>query len=364
MVEQTAYRLAKSTGTHGDIFAAVGLADLMAGLLPGKLRSGVTILDAGGEFAIRLPANGDYARLSPAPCYPFLKANEKTKVPLGAQDVVDYKEQKAKADRIKQLKAELRKKQNPDPELQQLIQQDEPRDDWRLLQVLNVLQGDETSNRIHDTIVRTSPSAFRKLVGSALEAVAAGRPSGVHWPASAVQLFTPNVAKGFNRLKPDSTSRGALPNQPWTDPFLEWMKYRGYFLVACPFFQGSKAEHVRLLCPVPAEITVTALASVARGLRTSRIYGGPPKMDSLAVLQLAELLVRHSQEFHDAGTEPYPDLSLLRKTPSDLISGLTVTHYQSMGNSKAVSTHVHPCASRLVPFGRRRRRGPAPGNSR
>jgi hypothetical protein len=60
-------------------------------------------------------------------------------------------------------------------------------------------------------------------------------------------------------------------------------------------------------------------------------------MDALAVLRIAEFLVRHSDEYQDRGVEVLPGLSLRGRTPAEAISGVMVTHYQSLGNAKAVS---------------------------
>ena len=217
------------------------------------------------------------------------------------------------------------------------MQQEQLRDDWRLLQVLNTLQGDETSNKVHETIVGRKPEQFHKEMVSSLEAFSNQRPSDLDWEVSTVQLFTPIAAKGYSRLKPDSTDRNDKTKEQWADPFMEWLKYRGYFRVACPFFQGPKAEHIRLLCPIPHDISFRALELVARKLRNAGVYGGPPKMDALAVLKLAELLVRHSEEYHDPDAEVFPGLSLTGRSPAEAISGVMVTNYQSLGNAKAVS---------------------------
>ena len=329
----------KSTGTHADVFAAVGLADLLSSLP----NSGpVRVLERDADFEIQgaNPSDGVSAHLIPqAPGYPFLKTSEKGRVPPKARDVVDYKAEKAKADRKRQARlSQGRGKQKVvDSETQQLMQQEQLREDWRLLQVLNTLQGDETSNKIHETIVNREPERFREEVAAGLEALIHQRPSELKWPVSTVQIFTPTAAKGYSRLKPDSTSRNDKTKDQWADPFVEWCKYRGYFRVACPFFQGPKAEHVRILCPIPHDVSVNALGSVARELRNGGVYGGPPKMDALAVLTLAELLVRHSEEYHDPDAEIFPGLNLRGKSPADAISGVMVTHYQSLGNAKAVS---------------------------
>src|SRR3990172_6090836 len=58
---------------------------------------------------------------------------------------------------------------------------------------------------------------------------------------------------------------------------------------------------------------------------------------ALAVLRMAELLVRHSEEYHDPDTEPWPGLSLAGSTPAAAVSAVMVTHYQSLGQSRAVS---------------------------
>jgi hypothetical protein len=333
------FRIPKRTGTHADVFAAVGLADVLASV---PEAGAVRIREKGTAFGI-YPAQSlseaDWHRIPQTPGYPFLKANEKVKIPPVVTEWVDYKAEKAKADRRKLLLAATKKKgqRTVDAETQQLIQQEQLRDDWRLLQVLNTLQGDETANKVHVTIVSRTSNQFRKELATALAAASQQRTSDLDWYASSVQLFTPVAAKGYSRLKPDSTDRNDKTKEQWVDPFIEWLKYRGYFQVACPFFQGSKAEHIRLLCPVPHDISHRALVAVAHELRTAGVYGGPPKMDALAVLRLADLLVRHSEEYHDPGAEIFPGLSLQGKTPAEAISGVMVTHYQSLGNAKAVS---------------------------
>jgi hypothetical protein len=178
---------------------------------------------------------------------------------------------------------------------------------------------------------------FRQEIGTALVAISEQGSPNLNWKANSVQLFTPVAAKGYSRLKPDSTSRGDKTKEQWTDSFTEWLKYRGYFQAACPFSQGSKGEHVRLLCPVPRDISVQAYAATTRKLRSSSIYGGPPKMDALATLRLAELLVRHSEEYHAPAADVFPGLFLQGKTPAEALSRIMVTHYQSLGNAKAVS---------------------------
>ncbi|MEW5814804.1 MAG: hypothetical protein AB1798_05335 [Spirochaetota bacterium] len=333
------FRIQKKTATHADVFAVVGLADLLKSL---RDAGSIRLTDRQIEFEVlisRSLTHTDLKRIPQEAGYPFLKANEKVKIPKGISNFVDYKIEKAKADRRKQVLSAkgAKKRSTVDPETQQLMQQEELREDWRLLQVLNTLQGDETANKVHETIVRQDAQKFHKDMTTAFDALSQQKSSRLDWKVSTVQLFTPVAAKGYSRLKPDSTDRNDKTKEQWADPFVEWLKYRGYFCVACPFFQGAKAEHIRLLCPIPHDISIFALESVARKLRTAGVYGGPPKLDTLAVLRLAELLVRHSEEYHDPDAEVFPGLSLKGKAPSEAISGMMVTHYQSLGNAKAVS---------------------------
>ncbi|HEU4686188.1 MAG TPA: hypothetical protein VFS39_16895 [Nitrospira sp.] len=334
------FTIQKRTGTHADVFAAVGLADL----LRSAQRSGPVQLinrDIGFEVRLAAPITRDalVKGIGQSPGYPFLKANDKVHVPSEVRDLVDYKAEKAKADRRRELANSKKrgKRKVLDTETQQLIQEEQLRGDWRLLQVLNTLQGDETANRVHETIVKQKEATFRQDLSSALEDLSQQKLSRLKWKVSTVQLFTPIAAKGYSRLKPDSTDRNDKTKEQWADPFTEWLRYRGYFRIACPFFQGQKAEHVRLICPIPHDISIGAIESVAREMRKGGVYGGAPKLDALAVLKLAELLVRHSEEYHDPGAEVFPGLSLSGKTPAAVISGVTVTHYQSLGNAKAVS---------------------------
>ncbi len=333
------FRIPKRTGTHADIFAAVGLADLLASI-PHTGR--ITLRDRGADLEVHLPgplSEADIGRLPQTPGYPFLRSNESMTVPASAVDPVDYKAEKAKADRRKEAanpKGKGRRKAG-DHDVQQIMQQEQPREDWRLLQVLNALQGDETSNRVHLTIVNRTAQEFREELVKGIRALSHQSPSRLIWKARTVQLFTPTAAKGYGRLKPDSTDRNDQTKEQWSDPFVEWLKYRGYFRVACPFFQGAKGEHVRLLCPIPHDISISVLQSVTRELRKGGVYGGPPKVDALAVLRLAELLLRHSEEYHDPDAAVFPGLSMKGKSPAEAISGVMMTHYQSLGNAKAVS---------------------------
>lgn len=155
------------------------------------------------------------------------------------------------------------------------------------------------------------------------------------WKVNTVQVFLPNAAKGYARLKPDSTGRGDKTKDAWADPFLEWLRYRGYFAATVPVFHGSKGEHIRILAPIPGDITVAAYRSLVRELPTPR-GGSPAKIDSLATLDIARLLIRRSDMAPTVTIEDDDDLvSIQGRAPSDVISGLSVTNYQSLVQNQA-----------------------------
>lgn len=324
------FRLPRHTGTHGDVLAAVGLADLVQAAVDTPVR----LEDGGDHFLVRLSTSFGVDDLPTHPGYPYLRPNVRTAVPPAVKDVVDYPTELERVKRYREAVQTARKSKQPVPEW---AEADRPRPDWRLLQVLNTLQGDETSNKVHLTLVTDSTDHVRRDLARGLRALLQGEPSDLSWPASQVQLFAPNAAKGYARLKPDSTGRNDKTKEQWTDPFLELLKYRGYFRVACPFFTGKDGKDVRFLCPVPGNISLPALRAVAARLRNLPLGGGPAKLDSLAVLRLAQILIDYSEDFGQPGQELIPDLTLARASPGKVVSELAVTHYQSLGQSRAIS---------------------------
>ncbi|MDQ7795014.1 MAG: hypothetical protein RDU89_11490 [bacterium] len=324
------FSLPKTTGTHGDVLAAVGLADL----LQAATETVVRLSDEGTFIAVYLAETVLWDSLPATAGYPFLKVSITAKVPGGVTEYVDYPAERERAARYYQARKAARR---VDEDTLALVEEDRPRPDWRLWQVLNTLQGDETTNKVHLRIAQTRPEKLRGEVLEALHRLAAGKPTHSDWPATGVQLFSPNAAKGYSRLKPDSTGRNDKTKEQWVDPFVEWLKYRGYFRIACPFFEGKRGENIHLLCPVPGDIAVRALEDISGRLNRIGVYGGPPKMDALAVLRLAALLIRHSEEYAEDPLTRIPHLSVAGKSPGKIISELLVTHYQSLGQSRAIS---------------------------
>ncbi|MEA2642191.1 MAG: hypothetical protein QOF51_3585, partial [Chloroflexota bacterium] len=329
----------KQTGTHADVFAAVGLADLLASAAG---NSSVRLFEDGPRFRVQVAGAIDLLEdLHPTPGYPFLQAKTEA-IPAGISSVVvvSYQDERKRVDLYNQTRKAIREKKatEGDPGIAEILQNNRPRADWRLLQILNVLQGFNNTNRIHVAMMGVDPDELRQQLVEGLARLQGGAPSGLSWGVSAVQLFNPNAAKGYSALKPKGTDRNDRTKEQWTDSLTEWLRYRGYFACACPFFMGSKGEHIRVLCPVPADISLAGLQEVATELRTASIYGNAPKLDALAVINLAQILIRRS-EFGDqpVGVGALLGIHLAGRTPARVISGLSITNYQSLGQARAVS---------------------------
>jgi len=320
-------RVARTTGTHGDVLLAAGVADLLQSASDAEVR----LSDDGTAIFVHVPTEVPAADLPADPGYPFLKTKADQRAPAGVREY-DYQELRERAQRFSKSRKHAAR---GGPELAALADEDRPPEVWRHLQVLNTMQGDETTNRVCQAIAELSPDAFRSAVMGALQSLAKGLPSGLTWPATGVQLFSPNAAKGYCLLKPNGTGRNDKTKENWVDPFQEWLKYRGYFSIACPFFEGDK--NIRLLCPVPGDIAFTSFKEVAARLNREGVYGGPPKMDALAVLRLAMLLIRHSEEYAAAPKLRIPGLKLAGTAPGKVISEIQVTQYQSLGQSRAIA---------------------------
>ena len=110
--------------------------------------------------------------------------------------------------------------------------------------------------------------------------------------APLVQLFNPHSAKGYALLKPTSTNRSDKTKDRWAEPFLEWLRFRGYFEGSAGWFTGGD---LRLFCPIPGDIGYDQFARTAAAFREMRLGGTTVKMDCRAVLGLTRLLVENAE---------------------------------------------------------------------
>jgi len=144
-----------------------------------------------------------------------------------------------------------------------------------------------------------------------------GEPDFV-FSAPLVQLFNPQSAKGYALLKPNGTSRSDRTKDQWAEPFLEWLRYRGYFEGAAAWFTDGD---LRLFCPVPSDIPYDRAAVVASEFRSLNLGGAAVKIDCRAVLGFTRLLVENLEEY---------------RRPRQAAGGLWVTNYKDMGHAHTV----------------------------
>lgn len=317
----TTFPIPKQTGTHADVFAVVGLAELLS-------RCGIhsELLDQGSEYQVVVsePVTAQKLRqLGNDPGYRYLVPNDKerAKIPPAVGDrYFDYPKEKERFDRWKEHAQQLK---NASGEIAEGIEAPEPDPDFLHYRILNLVQGDGPLNKAAVAILRLDSDGWHKTLEQALVAIAARRPAAVGFDTDLVQLFSPLAAKGYARLKPDSTSRNDKTKDDWADPFFEWLRFRGFFLCSVGFLLD---KDIRLITVEPARISYPFFRAVMDKLRGLRLGGANVKVDCLGTLAIARILIQHGADFEDEFGEP-----------STLLSGVLITHYQSLGQAKAVT---------------------------
>jgi hypothetical protein len=314
------FSVPKTTGTHADVFTAVGLADL----LQPACDEPVEIRDRGAAFGVDLESlSVDWRERVPhSPGYKFLLDGKGRARPPKGIDVVDvpaeFERQRRYFENLKKAKGK-----RADPEMQAAIQQEAPVPRWPVLTLLmpGKLKAIDTWNRVALAISDMSCEEFKRILAVALRNMAAGLPAGVKLPASSSGLICPPQIKGFNELKPAGTARASVP----VEPFVEWLRYRGYWRCAHAVSMGESA---RVYVPVPGRIPIDALSNVVGRLEKQARRSSGPKSDILTALAIARILIEGSEEYHQPGTAAIGKLRLLQgESPADIVSSLCVTEY-------------------------------------
>ncbi len=147
MSEFEVFKIPKTIGTHGDVFAAVGLASLLSSVDSQAIQ--LNERESEFEIVLRGPLReSELNRIPQSPGYLYLRPNAKSPVPKGIPDYVDYPRELERVERYRKQREALRRKGISNAEINELLKDDLPRDDWELWRALNNLQGDETSNRL------------------------------------------------------------------------------------------------------------------------------------------------------------------------------------------------------------------------
>jgi hypothetical protein len=278
------YSVFKQTGTHADVLAAIGAADLLREREP-------RILEHEDRFELqfrkRLTA-ADLLAVDPgfsylddgragAPKLPPERIRHSVDLANGGRPTLDS---------------------NPD---------------YRMYAIASRMKAQGGPNKLVSQFSRMNRQEWTQSVWRSLQ----GDPEFV-FSAPLVQLFNPQSGKGYALTKPAGTCRRDKTKDRWAQPFLEWLRYRGYFSGAAGWFASGD---LRLYCPVPTDISYDQFTAVASAFRELNLGGTAPKMDCRAVLGLARTLIQTTD---------------VRCPPSRLIRGVAVTHYKDMGQAHTV----------------------------
>lgn len=158
------FSVPKMTGTHADVFTAVGLADL----LQPACDESVELRDRGVAFEVDLKSlSADWPERVPcSPGYKFLWDGKGTGPPKGL-DVVDMP---AEFERQRRYFANIKKAKGKraDPEMQSNIEQEAPIPRWAVLTLLmpGKLKAIDTWNRVALTISTLSADEFKRILVS------------------------------------------------------------------------------------------------------------------------------------------------------------------------------------------------------
>ncbi|MDH7482703.1 MAG: hypothetical protein QHH26_12125 [Armatimonadota bacterium] len=322
------YYVQRKTETQGDVFAAVGLAKLLdSEEHPAHIRM------EGDYFIVEAmdSQNQNYSKLSRKSIYRYLvngKVNAPAEIPF--YNLVEAKElEQRKEEQRNKLEAE--RKRNPnlrnDPDIQQKLEEYAPDPEYRLYRFFSTMQADTGANKALE-YTHSKQSNWPQELQLALKGMQnpAGAIPNVNLGASGNQLMNPLIAKGSYGIKPSGTNRHNPKIADTGDnEIFQYFRYGGYFSAAVPY-QDEK-QNLRLLTPIPKDISLTAFELIVQKLRSSKFFKSKKlKLDVLASLRVAALLIEHS-EYASSEQPNFAKLFISNYSPADLISGLHITHY-------------------------------------
>lgn len=363
---QAEYFVDKSSNTLADNLAAFGLAFVLNALAnpPGEpKRADIRLEDRGFAFAVVcdpplhpkwVEERGFFVGA------PFLvtwdrrseqkvvKGSTLTLADLEGRDgdtVVDYEAEKqrnqAYFDWLRGLSTED-KKRAVRGELQGA---DTPRADWDVFRAINPAalqaynslmaawwQGRTVFPELLKVLLRLTAMTPNDEVGAEVTWRKVCKAHDLEKPkaATASQLFNPAQGKGTNYPKAEWRAPGNLKGF-W---LLEWLKVVGLFhggftrIVANPSDpRNAKDRKTYVLCPL--HLNWGAHQAVLKHFRPAMVGSATAiKLDILATLRYTDAFLKHYEEAREA--------DLFGHRPSDLVSGMQMAFYKSLGQSPAV----------------------------
>lgn len=315
----------KTTGTYADSLRAIGTATLLE-----EISDTQTIIkDMGANFQIECSSDIVSEQLSPpSPGYYYIwrKSKEKGK-PQGGL-ILDYEEEKSKADAIKKSGGK-KKKETLDKALteQGLVGLENVHQEYRPATILESMRmGDGYKNGwksdrvVYKWIVQNSDKALTWIRSEVLKSQTFASPIEVNNS----QFFNPASGKGIHAGKTRYKSPGAISNEV-VEPFTEWMKYRGAYNAMLPFRNG---DDFKIFVIEPSEIGPKALSTLRRRLLDLNLWGGI-RLDIEAALRLTEELIMHSDVVQG-------EIRLRGRKPSEVVKGLRQAFFKSMKPAAAL----------------------------
>jgi hypothetical protein len=274
------YIVFKQTGTHADVLAAVGGADVLRHLEP-------RIVNFEDRFEIQirkrlLPSDLDAVD----PGFSYLLRPKKTAPSLPPERII----QTRAADIPGASVAKNRM--------------------YSILGRMKVFAG---PNQVVSCFARMKREEWTSRVWEGFQ----GSPAFVGI-SPLVQLFNPHAAKGYSLFKPSGTTRSDKTKDRWAEPFLEWLRFRGYFEGAAGWFASGD---LRLFCPVPADVPHGQFVATVAAFRDLKPGGTAAKMDCRAMLGLTRLLIQKAERY---------------RRPNQSMRGVWVTHYKDISQARTL----------------------------
>jgi hypothetical protein len=349
----------KMSGTSADTLLAAGYMNLLSDLYhqTGKPYEQLALADAGPYWCITCPSElteEDIAQLQPrAVLEPLI--TQSTRIAVGEIAGFRYDDERAHRDAYRQqlelLPASARTpdaRLNDDPALQALHDRiREPHPHLPLYAAVNQMKVAPSFNepvlrwirlanlppevfqahiRLLFRLFNQHPNPVKDIIEEwqqIAEAHQLGTPE-----MTLLQVINPTTGKGANKAKADGLSIGGVSGF-W---LLELLKFVGYFSMALPQnIQNSDDRKTYVIRPVALERgTLDRLMGDFRKVLWSSTSA---KLDILAVLRLVQVLINHREKILG-----FIERQQKRKraiTFTELIQGLDVTFYKSLGSAVA-----------------------------
>jgi hypothetical protein len=313
------FEIPKVTGTYADSLRAIGTADLLE-----EISGAQTIInDFGTHFQIECSTDIISNHLNnPSPGYYYIWRKSKEKENPNGILVLDYEEEKSKADIIKKNHSKRKSATITNAlDEQGIVELDTLHPEYRPAAILESMRKGWSSDKdIYRFITQSPADSIKWITAELLKGAEFAAPIAV----SNSQFFNPASGKGVHTTKTQYKSPSAISDQV-VEPFAEWMKYRGAYKAMLTY---RTDDDFKLFVIEPANISPRGIAVLRNDLMKLNLWGGI-KLDIEASLRLAEALIMHSDVVQG-------EIGLRGRKPSQVVRGLRQAFFKSMGTAAAL----------------------------